>query len=156
MSVEVEVVYGTRHPWAPSARLLSDWARTAAGRRGGRAGLAVRVVTPVESQRLNRVYRGQDRPTNVLSFPAGSAPAAAGEPTPLGDLAICARIVAREAHAQKKTLAAHWAHMVVHGVLHLVGHDHERGADARRMERREKLLMKRLGFPNPYRVRHDG
>jgi len=155
VSLEVDVAFGTRHPWAPSARLLGDWAQTAAGRRGARAALSIRVVTPAESQRLNRAYRGKDRPTNVLSFPAGSAPAVDG-PAPLGDLAICARVVAREAHAQKKTLAAHWAHMVVHGVLHLVGHDHERDADARRMERREKALMKRLGFPNPYRVRADG
>ena len=157
MSLAVEVAFGTRHPWAPSARLLGDWARVAAGRQGARGGLAIRVVTPAESQRLNGAYRGKHRPTNVLSFPAGPAPAGApGEPQPLGDLAICARVVAREAHAQKKSLAAHWAHMVVHGVLHLLGHDHVREADARRMERREKLLMKRLGFPNPYRDRAGG
>jgi len=75
---------------------------------------------------------------------------------PLGDLAICARVVAREASDQKKTLAAHWAHMVVHGTLHLLGHDHEKDADALVMEKREKALLKRLGFKNPYRVmQHD-
>jgi probable rRNA maturation factor len=156
VSVAVEVTFGTRHPWAPSARLITDWARVAAGRRAARSGVSVRVVTPAESRRLNRLYRSKDRPTNVLSFPAGSGPAAADGPAPLGDLAICARVVAREAHTQKKSLAAHWAHMVVHGVLHLAGYDHERDSDARRMERREKVLMKRLGFPNPYRVRADG
>ena len=154
MNVSVEVSFGTRHPWAPSARLLGEWVSVAAGRRAGRATLAIRVVTPAESQELNRRYRGKNRPTNVLSFPAGVA--ARGEPKSLGDLAICARVVAREAREQKKSLAAHWAHMVVHGVLHLAGYDHERDADARRMERREKLLLKRLGFPNPYRVRADG
>jgi probable rRNA maturation factor len=159
VTLEVAVVFGTRHPWAPPARLLAEWARAAGGRRAARAAVAVRVVTPAESQRLNRVYRGKNRPTNVLSFPAQRAlpPAAARhEPAPLGDLAICARIVAREAHEQKKGLAAHWAHMVVHGVLHLVGYDHEHEADARRMERREKVLLAKLGFANPYRVRRDG
>jgi probable rRNA maturation factor len=158
VSLAVEVAFGTRHPWAPSARLVTDWARVAAGRRAAHAALAIRVVTPAESQRLNRGYRGKDRPTNVLSFPAGSAHPAAGpgEPALLGDLAICARVVAREAREQKKSLAAHWAHMVVHGVLHLLGYDHEHDGDARRMERREKVLLARLGFANPYRVRADG
>ena len=159
MSLAVDVAFATRQPWAPSARLLAEWARVAAGRRGARAGLAIRVVTPAESERLNGTYRGQQRPTNVLSFPTGAAPPAVqprGGPAPLGDLAICARVVAREARAQRKSLAAHWAHMVVHGVLHLLGYDHERDADARRMERRERLLLARLGFANPYRIRRDG
>ncbi len=158
MSLAVEVTFGTRHPWAPSARLLGEWAGVAAGRRGAHATLAIRIVTPAESQALNRRYRGKMRPTNVLSFPADTAAPAGGggEATPLGDLAICARVVAREAREQKKSLAAHWAHMVVHGVLHLAGYDHELDADARRMERREKLLLKKLGFANPYRVRADG
>lgn len=158
MSLTTEVTFGTRHPWAPSARLLSEWASVAGGRRAARAALAIRIVTPAESQQLNRRYRGKDRPTNVLSFPAAAAPEAAGQGQPalLGDLAICARVVAREAREQKKSLAAHWAHMVVHGVLHLTGYDHESGADARRMERREKVLLKQLGFPNPYRVRAGG
>ncbi|HUO95513.1 MAG TPA: rRNA maturation RNase YbeY [Steroidobacteraceae bacterium] len=149
MTLGVEVAYGTRHPWAPPARLIVAWAQAAAGRRASRAQLAIRIVTPAESQHLNREFRGQNRPTNVLSFPA-AATAAGDEAAMLGDLAICARIVAREASAQGKTLAAHWAHMVVHGVLHLVGYDHLRREDARRMERRERTLLKKLGFPNPY------
>jgi probable rRNA maturation factor len=157
VSLAVDVDFGTRHPWAPPARLLGDWARIAAGRRAARAGLAIRVVTLAESQRLNRAYRGKNRPTNVLSFPAGSPPPpAAGGPAPLGDLAICARVVAREAREQNKSLAAHWAHIVVHGVLHLVGYDHEHDVDARRMERRERALLARLGFADPYRLRGDG
>ena len=157
MSLAVEVSYGTRHPWAPSARRLAEWARAAGGRRAARAGLAIRVVTPAESRRLNQAYRGKRRPTNVLSFPAGAAaPApAAGGPAPLGDLAICARVVAREAREQRKSQAAHWAHMVVHGVLHLQGYDHAGDADARRMERREKALLARLGFQDPYRPGAD-
>ncbi len=154
MTLSVEVGYATRHPYAPSARLLSRWAVAAAGRRAAHAVLSLRVVTPHQSRRLNRLYRGKDYPTNVLSFPAGPLPQLA--PTPLGDLVICARVVAREARAQHKAPRAHWAHMVVHGVLHLLGHDHEATGGARRMERREIAVLRGLGFPNPYRVVADG
>jgi probable rRNA maturation factor len=159
MSTSVEIIYGTRDPWAPSARRLTEWAVAAAGRHAGGVAIAIRIVTTAESRTLNRQYRGFDRPTNVLSFPI-SAEAAATEAhvgeRPLGDLAICARVVAREASDQKKTLAAHWAHMVVHGTLHLLGYDHEQDADALLMEKREKVLLKRLGFKNPCQVmQHD-
>jgi probable rRNA maturation factor len=112
----------------------------------------VRVVGPTESRRLNSHYRGKDKPTNVLSFPApeipGTPPSAA---RPLGDLVICPQVLRSEAREQKKTLRAHWAHLVVHGTLHLIGYDHERDADATRMERREITVLRRLGFANPYR-----
>ena len=156
MTLAVEVAFGTRAAWAPSARRLTAWARAAAGRRAPRALVAIRVVTPAESRRLNRTYRGQDRPTNVLSFPAGGGARPPGEAEPLGDLAICARIVAREARAQRKRQAAHWAHLVVHGTLHLLGYDHERGRDALRMERRERAVLARLGFSDPYGAARDG
>jgi probable rRNA maturation factor len=157
VTLQVEVAFGTRRPWSPSARRLTDWARAAGGRAAGRAVLAISVVTPRESRVLNRAYRGKDRPTNVLSFPAGAAPRAArGVARPLGDLAICAAVVASEARRQRKTLEAHWAHMVVHGVLHLLGHDHVRRRDAERMERREVRLLARLGFADPYEVATDG
>ncbi|MBS0372983.1 MAG: rRNA maturation RNase YbeY [Proteobacteria bacterium] len=157
MTLEVDVAFGTRRPWSPSARRLAGWARAAGGRAAGRAVLAIRVVTAHESRRLNRTYRGKDRPTNVLSFPAEPvARAARGAARPLGDLAICAAVVAREARRQHKTLEAHWAHMVVHGVLHLLGHDHVRSRDAERMERREVRLLARLGFADPYEVATDG
>ncbi len=159
MSTSVEVIYGTRDPWVPSARRLTEWAVAAVGRRAGGVSVAIRIVTTAESRSLNRQYRGLDRPTNVLSFPisaeAATSEAQVGE-RPLGDLAICARVVAREASDQKKTLAAHWAHMVVHGTLHLLGHDHEKDAEAVVMEKREKAVLKRLGFKNPYRMMsHD-
>jgi probable rRNA maturation factor len=157
MTLAVDVQYGTRHPWAPSARRLGEWARAAVGRAGANTTLSIRVVTTAESCRLNREYRGKDRPTNVLSFPMGAVPEAAGVgPLPLGDLAICARVVAREAREQRKTLAAHWAHMVVHGTLHLIGYDHEVEADAQRMERRERTVLRGLGFADPYEVPDDG
>jgi len=136
--------------WAPPRRDLTRWVATALGRgaAGGELGLA--VVGALESRRLNSQYRGRDCATNVLSFPAPRPPP--GAPVrALGDLVICARVLRAEARAQAKTLRAHWAHLVVHGTLHLIGYDHERDADARRMERREIAVLRRLGFANPYR-----
>jgi probable rRNA maturation factor len=111
--------------------------------------VSLRVVGPAEGRRLNRDYRGKDYATNVLSFPAGPVPAVV--PRPLGDLVVCASVVAREAREQNKPVRAHWAHLVVHGVLHLLGHDHENDDEGRRMERREIAVLRGLGYPNPYR-----
>jgi probable rRNA maturation factor len=136
--------------WSPTRRDLTRWVASALGRgaAGGELGLA--VVGAPESRRLNAQYRGRDCATNVLSFPAPLPPR--GAPVrALGDLVICARVLRAEARAQAKTLRAHWAHLVVHGTLHLLGYDHERDADARRMERREIAVLRRLGFANPYR-----
>ena len=138
--------------WSPSRRELALWASTAAGRRAAGRELGLRVVGASESRRLNAHFRGRDQPTNVLSFPPPRLPrAAAGSSLPLGDLVICARVLRAEARAQDKTLRAHWAHLIVHGTLHLVGYEHERDADAQRMERREVAVLRRLGFANPYR-----
>lgn len=137
--------------WAPPRRELARWASAALGRAGAGRELGVCMVGAAESARLNARYRGRDRPTNVLSFALPAlAPAAAG-PKPLGELVICPRVLRAEARAQAKTLRAHWAHLVVHGALHLAGYDHARAADARRMERREIRVLRRLGFANPYR-----
>jgi probable rRNA maturation factor len=139
--------------WAPPRRDLAVWADTALGRRAVGREIGVSVVGPAESRRLNAQFRGKDKPTNVLSFPVAElpAPAAADEPRPLGDLVICPQVLRTEAREQKKSLRAHWAHLVVHGSLHLIGYDHERDSDADRMERREIAVLRRLGFPNPYR-----
>jgi probable rRNA maturation factor len=135
--------------WSPSRRELVYWASTALGARAAGRELAVAVVGTGESRRLNARYRGSDHATNVLSFPAPAQPR--GVPAgPLGDLVICARVLRAEARGQAKTLRAHWAHLVVHGALHLIGYDHERERDARRMERREIAVLRRLGFDNPY------
>jgi probable rRNA maturation factor len=148
----VDVQYGTKKPYAPPAARIAEWAREAVGRDGRGAELSVRVTTAAESRRLNHAWRGKDKPTNVLSFPA-ELPRGAGHPRLLGDVVICAAVVAREAREQGKTLRAHWAHMVVHGTLHLLGLDHERGPrEAAAMERREKRILARLGFPDPYVV----
>jgi probable rRNA maturation factor len=138
--------------WLPARRELAHWVSAAAGRRARGRELGVCVVGPVESARLNARFRGRDAPTNVLSFGApahGPAPSARA----LGELVICPRVLADEAREQAKTLKAHWAHLVVHGTLHLIGYDHERSHDARRMERREIAVLRRLGFANPYRER---
>jgi probable rRNA maturation factor len=141
--------------WSPSRRELALWASTAAGRRAAGRELGVRVVGAAESRRLNAHFRGRDNPTNVLSFPPSRLPrAAARVPRPLGDLVICARVLRAEARARDKTLRAHWAHLIVHGTLHLIGYGHERDTDAQRMERREVAVLKRLGFANPYRSLH--
>ena len=138
--------------WLPTRRELTHWASTALGRRALGRELGVCVVGPAESARLNGRFRGSEQPTNVLSFPAAALPPPhPGGRAPLGELVICAHVLRAEARAQEKTLRAHWAHLVVHGTLHLAGYDHEGAADARRMERREVAVLRRLGFANPYR-----
>jgi probable rRNA maturation factor len=139
----------------PTTAQIRGWASAALGRRAAGAELAVRVVGPAESRRLNGRYRGRDNATNVLSFPVPELPAAATTrrraPRPLGDLVICASVVRTEARQQHKTIKAHWAHLVIHGALHLLGYDHEQDDEARRMERREVAVLKRFGITNPYR-----
>jgi probable rRNA maturation factor len=137
--------------WSPPRGDLAIWASTALGRRAHGREIGVSVVGPAESRRLNARFRGRDKPTNVLSFPVAELPDGGDEPNPLGDLLICAQVLRAEARQQKKSLRAHWAHLVVHGTLHLIGYDHERDADADRMERREIAVLRRLGFANPYR-----
>jgi probable rRNA maturation factor len=139
------------HSWAPSRHDLVSWASAALGRGARGRELGVCMVGAAESARLNARFRGRDKPTNVLSFPAAAQPRVQGARQPLGELIICPRVLRAEALAQAKTLRAHWAHLVVHGALHLLGYDHERHADARRMERREIAVLRRLGFANPYR-----
>ncbi len=110
--------------------------------------LVVRVVDEAESQALNQQYRGQERPTNVLSFPV-DLPADI-ELSLLGDIVICAPIVVSEAIDQNKTPEAHWAHLTIHGVLHLLGHDHQDTEEAERMETIECAILTSLGYANPY------
>ena len=156
----VEAQFAARRPWVPSVAALRRWAAAAhraatasarPGRRGTEAaagGLCIRVVGAASSRRLNRDYRGKDKPTNVLSFPA--SPTERELAGSLGDLAICAAVVAAEAREQGKPPRAHWAHMVVHGVLHLHGYEHESARDARRMEGLEVEILRGFGYQNPY------
>ena len=145
----VTVRRSTRRGWVPGAASLRRWAALALGRRAHGSELALLIVGAARSRTLNRRYRGRDYPTNVLSFPAAAQPAAAS--VMLGDIVICPEVLLREARAQHKAPRAHWMHLYVHGVLHLIGHDHEHSAQARRMAQREVRVLRALGVANPYR-----
>jgi probable rRNA maturation factor len=145
----VECSFATRDS-VPSPRLLRRWAGAALGTHGAGREMALQTVGPARMRTLNRRYRGKDKPTNVLAFPAPASPGA--HPLPLGDVVICPTVLRREAREQGKAERAHWAHLVVHGALHLAGYDHEDEVDATRMERREIAVLRALGFPNPYRA----
>jgi probable rRNA maturation factor len=134
----------------PTEEQLNLWVRAVLVRRTEHEEpeLTIRIVDEAESQELNNDYRGKDKPTNVLSFPF-EAPAHVPIPL-LGDLIICKQVVEREAIEQGKTLTSHWAHMTVHGCLHLLGYDHIEDEEAEEMEAIERTVMNELGFEDPY------
>jgi probable rRNA maturation factor len=142
----------SRNTGVPERSDLERWARHALA-ADVRGELTVRIVDESESAELNRRYRGKQGATNVLSFEAEAPPEGAAELLPFGDIVICAEVVEREAREQGKPAAAHWAHMVVHGALHLQGYDHETARDAGIMENRERALLAELGFPDPYSIK---
>jgi len=147
MAIEVDVQHATVFHPLPGNQEFNLWVSTALQEKD-EAELTLRLVDEAESRELNSRYRGKDAPTNVLSFPAGLPP---GIDIPLlGDIIICAPLVHEEAAAQNKPVQAHWAHLVIHGVLHLLGHDHQDEQEAREMETIEVALLFSLGFPNPY------
>lgn len=136
--------------YLPTDDELQQWATAALQERTEftEPELTIRLVHNDESQELNRDYRGKDKPTNVLSFPFDAPPEVPIEL--LGDLIICAPVVQAEASEQGKTPQAHWAHMVVHGCLHLLGYDHIKDDEAETMENLERQIMAALGFSDPY------
>jgi probable rRNA maturation factor len=149
MSLVLEIQNASTSADLPSAAEIRRWAEAALAGRRERAELSVRLVDEPEGAELNGRFRGRRGPTNVLSFPF--------EPMPgledcdlIGDLVICAPVVAREAAEQGKALQAHWAHMLVHGVLHLLGYDHLEPEQAAEMEALETRILAGLGFPAPY------
>jgi probable rRNA maturation factor len=154
--LELDVTYAARRPWVPRRAQFAAWARAALLRAApsratlpaARTSLSILVVGAARSRSLNLRYRNHNRVTNVLSF-NGTGMGPDGRRF-LGELVICAPVVAHEAKAQGKAAAAHWAHMTVHGVLHLLGFDHERRAEAKKMEAREIQILDRLGFSDPY------
>ena len=139
----------------PTEEQLTQWTtavltnRTVSYKKSEEPELTIRIVDEAESQELNSEYRGKDKPTNVLSFPF-EAPAHVPIPL-LGDLIVCKQVVEREAIEQGKTLTAHWAHMIVHGCLHLLGYDHIEDEEAEEMEDIERVVMADLGFQDPYK-----
>lgn len=126
--------YGVPRRGVPSAASFRRWIE---------GEVTVRIVGAREGRLLNLRFRGRGKPTNVLSFPYGRG---------RGDIVLCHPVVAREARAQGKSLAAHYAHLAVHGSLHLRGYDHVKKKDARRMEKAEIRVLRRLGFANPYEL----
>jgi probable rRNA maturation factor len=139
----LELQDAARSTKVPDARKFRAWAKAALARS---AQVTVRVVGAAEGRKLNRAYRGKDYATNVLTFVYESAPR-----RPLsGDIVLCAPVLAKEAREQGKALEAHYAHLTVHGLLHLQGWEHDTAGDARAMEERETRLLARLGFPDPY------
>ncbi|MDH5471532.1 MAG: rRNA maturation RNase YbeY [Gammaproteobacteria bacterium] len=152
MSVELDVQYVVDRKGIPDPEQLNLWAAKAIQGKDP-VHIGIRIVDEVESQSLNHEYRGKDKPTNVLSFPM-ELPEELGE-TILGDLVICAPVVEKEAAEQYKSSEAHWAHMVIHGVLHLQGFDHISDEQAEEMETLEIKYLEELGYKNPYISIHE-
>lgn len=145
LSIDIDNASGEDVPEPPSMRA---WVRAALGENQLPAELSIRIVDSAESAQLNLQYRGKKGPTNVLSFPA-DIPDYVELPL-LGDIVICASVVAAEALHQQKLPEAHWAHMLIHGTLHLLGYDHIDESDANTMEALETTILVELGFPPPY------
>jgi len=149
MNYQIDIESNSGSPRIPPATALEGWIIAALQSQNlEEAEVSLYIVDEKESQELNAQYRGKDKPTNVLSFPA-DIPEEVGIPL-LGDLVVCAPVVEREAEEQGKSLEAHWAHMLVHGSLHLLGFDHIHDDEAEVMESLETKIVTGLGFPAPY------
>ena len=148
MTLIVDIQMASASEEAPDPQSIERWIGAAIGDQRESTELSVRIVDAEEGQALNEQFRGSTGATNVLSFPFENE---SPEPLPLiGDIVICAPVVAKEAREQNKALNAHWAHMMIHGVLHLLGYDHQNENDANLMESLETKIMQGLGFPPPY------
>lgn len=149
MTYQIDIESNSQSQQIPALAELERWVSAALqSQQLEDAEVSLYIVDEDESQELNSQYRGKDYPTNVLSFPA-DIPEEVGVPL-LGDLVVCAPVVEREAREQGKTLAAHWAHMLVHGSLHLLGFDHIDDGEAEEMEALETEIITGLGYPSPY------
>ena len=149
MKLRVHVDYASSVPDLPGKATITEWARAALeGDVREQIEIGVRVVDEAEIANLNERFRGKSGPTNVLAFSFEDAPTITTDF--LGDIVICAPIVQREAQEQGKPELAHWAHMVVHAIMHLRGHDHNAPEEARAMESMEGCVLTKLGFPDPY------
>lgn len=148
--VKVFIQNCAKQPQTPTKQQFQSWIQAALINSPLATEVTIRIVDPSESAALNKQYRHKTGPTNVLSFAYSAIP---GEnPTSLGDLVICAELVKQEALAENKTLTARWAHLTVHGVLHLQGYDHVEEQAAQEMEALETHILKNLGFEDPYEI----
>ncbi len=148
MAIHIDLQVNSDNDNLPSEESLTQWAEAAVGTARDETEISILIVDAEEGAELNQTWRNKQGPTNVLSFPS-DLPEELGLPL-IGDLVICAPVVEREAEEQQKTLEAHWAHMVVHGTLHLLGYDHIEDADALEMEALETQVLTGLGYPAPY------
>ncbi|WP_435248733.1 rRNA maturation RNase YbeY [Vibrio sp. nBUS_14] len=149
MSIELDLQIAVENEQGlPTEQDIQLWLNKTISQFQESAELTVRIVDTEESHQLNHDYRGKDKPTNVLSFPFEAPPGM--ELDLLGDLIICRQVVEKEAEEQNKPLLAHWAHMVVHGSLHLLGYDHIEDDEAEEMESLETEIMQTMGFEDPY------
>ena len=154
MSIELDLQLAVEdEKGLPSFEDIHLWLSSAVTKFQPLAEVTVRLVDEQESHQLNHDYRGKDKPTNVLSFPFEAPPGI--EMDLLGDLIICRQVVEREAVEQNKPLMAHWAHMVVHGCLHLLGYDHIEDQEAEEMESLETEIMKSMGYSDPYIIEKE-
>jgi len=147
--LELDLQVACEAPGIPDTERFRTWALAALAGRREAVELTIRVVDHAEGTQLNQRFRGRPGPTNVLSFPFDPPPGLPPQDL-IGDLVICAPVVAREAQEQGKPEEAHWAHLVVHGTLHLLGYDHLTDPDAAAMEAMETVILAGLGFPSPY------
>ncbi len=148
--LRVQTQYQLRGRDLPTRQQVQRWLGSVLPARTAGASVLVRFTDAAESAALNGAYRGKHYPTNVLSFPAPPLPAGVRLRPSLGDLVLCVAVVRQEAQAQGKSLEAHWAHLLLHGLLHLLGYDHETPQDAAVMEALEQACLARWGYPNPY------
>jgi probable rRNA maturation factor len=155
VTIEVDVQYATSSQHCPSQADIEQWITVSLNKLNQTGSVLVRIVDEPEITQLNHQYRKKNKATNILSFPSQLPPEL--RDNMLGDMVICAPVLEKEAQEQQITLQAHWAHMVVHGTLHLLGHDHEEDTQAQQMESLEVAILSDLGIPDPYTLEkiHD-
>jgi probable rRNA maturation factor len=146
----IEVQINTTSEPLPTVADFTQWVNLVLINQKKNGTVTIRLVDTKESQMLNKTYRHKDKPTNVLSFPFENFESFTVSEAILGDLVLCAPIVLAEASEQKKPLLAHWAHLTIHGTLHLLGYDHIMDTEAENMEALEVMLLQQLGYANPY------
>jgi probable rRNA maturation factor len=148
MSLKIDIQNVSGFDTLPDNKSIIKWAEQALDEEHKNAEISLRIVDLEEGQELNKEWRKKDSATNVLSFPVGEPIEHA--PNLLGDIVICAPIVEQEANQQEKSVEAHWAHLIIHGILHLQGYDHETDDEAKVMENKEIHILKKIGYANPY------
>jgi len=150
MNTEIEIQFAIDSAPLPTQEQVQAWVDAALAQYTQHFSMCIRIVDSDESQALNSEYRGKDKPTNVLSFPFEMPECVEVETEILGDLVVCAPVVSQEAIEQNKALLDHWAHMIIHGTLHLLGFDHIKDSEAEEMEQLERDILAKLQISDPY------